>query len=333
MFVTQLIRGNNMDVYWDYDGVFGDTMTPATLEMTELGLISTEEGRTKYFRELNWESFLVKAGFMKNAPEAINLLSKKGYRQSFLTHVNSLAEAEAKIKFIKSIARINNTRDIDIIIVPRSLDKAFAIKPNGGILIDDRLLNIKVWEENGGVGILFSNELNDEYVTLNDPMDVANYIIENYPINEKSGPKFPIINEQERLLVANLLKYYCKDRFDTFLIYDKLVKDEIVLDNNYNFKYNDQVLDGIKDHYDLVNLKSNNFGPINNSFASGCLYFTMEVASILDEKRYTRVKELVNSYNESNEEETIFSYEVEELPIYNYIKDNIKEQKIKVYRK
>ncbi|MDD2434800.1 MAG: hypothetical protein PHO63_00935 [Bacilli bacterium] len=323
-----------MDIYWDYDGVFGDTMTPAIIEMKSLGLFETEEGRTKYFKELDWEKFLVKAGFMENAPEAINLLAKKGYKQSFLTHVNSLAEAEAKIKFIKSITRLIRPGDIDIIVVPRSLDKAFTIKPNGAILIDDRLLNIKAWEENGGVGILFSNDLNNEFVTLNNPMDVANYIIKTYPLSSNE-PRFPIINKEDQALVANLFKHYCKNRFDTFLIYDKLVKDDLIIDRNYNFKDNDKILDGIKNHYDLVNLRSNNFGPINNQFASGCLYFAIDVVDVISHDKYNGVKELMNTYYESNKEteEVIFTYEMKELPVYEYVKDNLNPKKVKVYRK
>lgn len=92
-----------IEVYYDYDGVFGDTMTPAIQEMKQMGLYETEEGRTKYFKELDWTTFLVRAGFIKNSPETINRLKEEGYKVSFLTHINSMDEYIAKINFIKKL--------------------------------------------------------------------------------------------------------------------------------------------------------------------------------------------------------------------------------------
>ncbi|MFA5603286.1 MAG: hypothetical protein WDA12_00310 [Bacilli bacterium] len=161
-------------VYYDYDGVFGDTMTPAVKEMKEKGLYETEEGRTKYFRELNWVEFLKRAGFIKNSPEAINALNKKGYGVSFLTHVNSLDEYVAKINFIKNINELENVKEIDVIAVPRIIDKSTTINPKGNILVDDRLENIINWEAMGGIGIYFSEIQHESYITIGDPLELVN---------------------------------------------------------------------------------------------------------------------------------------------------------------
>lgn len=161
-------------VYYDYDGVFGDTMTPAIKEMKEKGMYDTEEGRTKYFKELNWVEFLKRAGFIKNSPEAINALNKKGFGVSFLTHVNSLEEYVAKINFIKNIEELENVKEIDVIAVPRVIDKSTTINPKGNILIDDRLENIVNWEAMGGIGIYFSEIQHESYITISDPMELIN---------------------------------------------------------------------------------------------------------------------------------------------------------------
>ncbi|MDD4547640.1 MAG: hypothetical protein PHI05_02735 [Bacilli bacterium] len=162
------------EVYYDYDGVFGDTMTPAVKEMKANGMYETEEGRTKYFRELNWIEFLQRAGFIKNSPEAINALNKLGYGVSFLTHINSLDEYIAKINFIKNIEVLENAKEINVIAVPRIIDKSTTINPKGNFLVDDRLENIINWEAMGGIGIYFSEVQHESYITISDPMDLIN---------------------------------------------------------------------------------------------------------------------------------------------------------------
>lgn len=68
-----------MIVYFDYDGVCADTMTPSIKEMKELDLYDTEEGRTKYYRELQWGPFLERTGLIKYVAWAINRFMELNY--------------------------------------------------------------------------------------------------------------------------------------------------------------------------------------------------------------------------------------------------------------
>ena len=72
---------------------------------------------------------------------------------SILTHVNSLKEAKAKIKFLDGI-----TTDLTIIPVPSGVSKTKMTQTKGAILVDDYSGNLIDWEASGGIGIKFTKE-------------------------------------------------------------------------------------------------------------------------------------------------------------------------------
>ncbi len=262
-----------MQVYYDYDGVFGDTMNPAIKEMKEKGLYETEEGRTKYFRELNWAYFLKKTPFITNSPETIKTLMDNGYKVSFLTHVNSLDEYIDKIRFIKNIKELNNIDKIDVIAVPRVIDKSVTINPNGNILIDDRLENIIAWEEMGGIGVLFSDKQHDEYITIAEPMDLVNIVLSldksEYEIfltgDQKrdeillrkvkaKSSKVPADNDQQLAYIASKLKRY-NLTIRSALKYHTSIIEHHVIDHSYDVKKMEDIIKTLDYYIDLVNKK------------------------------------------------------------------------------
>ena len=74
---------------------------------------------------------------------------------SFLSHINSLAEGEVKVKYLRKHFKNN----ITIIMVPRSIEKPKMVHSEGAILVDDYAGNLKEWKANGGIAIRFSKEL------------------------------------------------------------------------------------------------------------------------------------------------------------------------------
>ena len=260
-------------VYYDYDGVFGDTMNPAKKEMKELGLYETEEGRTKYFQELNWSEFLIKTPFIKNSPETVNTLIEKGYKTAFLTHVNSLNEYIAKIDFIKNIKELNNKEKIDIIAVPRVIDKSVTINPNGNILIDDRLENIIAWEAMGGIGVYFSTCQHDSYITIENPLELINIVLSMdkredkiylsgnpakdkvllEKVKEKSG-KVPANNDVElEYMSRKIHKYQCV--INSAHKYHTSILNHHLVERNYDIKQMENYFKTIDFYKNLIDKK------------------------------------------------------------------------------
>lgn len=152
------------DLYLDFDGVLVDTMRVTYKRMRELGIdISNNVLTSEYYRNLNWENLLNNIEEIDNAFYYIKKLKEtKMYNISILTTVNSLEEAVAKISYIRK-----RDKDIDIIIVPKGIEKHIVVKSKNAILVDDYSGNLKTWQENGGIPIKFANKDNDKYITIN----------------------------------------------------------------------------------------------------------------------------------------------------------------------
>lgn len=318
-----------MIVYWDYDGVFGDTMTPAIAEMKELGLYDTEEGRTKYFRELDWSKFLVKAGFMENAIEAINMLTDKGYKQAFLTHVNSFPEHIDKIYHIKNTREIKNAEDIDVIAVPRKYDKSFTVNAKGNILVDDRLENIEAWEAAGGIGIWFSDKENAPYRTTNDLLKTVNIItvVRKALVTKEEVSRKNMIDK-----VSELIKSY-KNRIHALLIYDKLVNEGDIIDKSYDISETTKLKKGIGDYYDLVNGEVLYAPTIIYEDVQNFFSLIMQIDEKIKSEEYKDIKNEVNRFysndstiNEQKNYEDLFGISdvMENQPVYKHISNSVK---------
>jgi hypothetical protein len=318
-----------MIVYLDYDGVFGDTMTPAIIEMKEKGLYDTEEGRTKYFKELDWGVFLKKAGFMKNAIEAINTLMDMGYKVAFLTHVNSLAEHIEKINFIKNIKEIKKPERLDVIAVPRKLDKSFTVNPEGNVLVDDRIENVEAWEVAGGYGIWFSDKESDSYKVTNNLMDVIDIVtnIEKKHLSEKK----PIESKSILEKISELIKKY-KDTINLYLIYDSLIKNEVITDLNYDKDESTKILKSIKYFYDLIDRKGSYIPTLTYDHLHELSYLILQMEEKTQKEEYkTIANEMASFYNNDfdNNEQNQFekklglSFGIESQPVYKKVHNNI----------
>ena len=84
------------------------------------------------------------------------------YKLYILTTVNSLEEAEAKIRYIRKFGL-----NIPIICVPKGIDKSLMVDPRNSILVDDYSGNLYPWERSGGIGVKFTNEDKDNgFITI-----------------------------------------------------------------------------------------------------------------------------------------------------------------------
>lgn len=264
---------SEIKVYFDFDGVMGDTMAPAIKEMKELNLYDTEEGRTKYFKELNWSNILAKTPYIKNSILTINTLFEMGYETPVLTHVNSFNEHIDKINHIKNNEEIKNREKINVIAVPRIIDKSIPINPNGDILFDDRLENIIVWEAMGGIGVYFSSNQHDSYITINDPIELINivlsldksdhliYLSGNQikdevllrKVKEKTS-KEPVENDFVLENISLKINKY-KTVIDRAIKYHNLIISKRMVNYHYDFQKMDRYLKTIKFYQDLVDKK------------------------------------------------------------------------------
>lgn len=140
-----------MIVYIDFDGVLYDTVSIILNEMKKNNL-SFEKDCSKFFEKLDWKKILYSAKEINLSISKIEKLKNK-YNIKILTHVSSLNEMVEKSNFIR-----NKFTDIDIIFVPKKLDKNFIVNAKNNILIDDSKKNIENWNANGGIGILFGKD-------------------------------------------------------------------------------------------------------------------------------------------------------------------------------
>lgn len=76
---------------------------------------------------------------------------------TILTKINSLSEKEAKEKFL-----IDNNININIKTVNIDNKKTDVVDAKNNILIDDEIKNLRDWKEHGGIGILYSKNMDDK---------------------------------------------------------------------------------------------------------------------------------------------------------------------------
>ena len=108
------------NLYIDFDGVILDTLPPVYKLAKQLNLdykTQTKE-MSKLFSKIDWEELIDDSVALNDSVNAIRKLSESGkFNISILTHVNSLKEAKAKIKFLDGI-----TNDLTIIPIINKID-------------------------------------------------------------------------------------------------------------------------------------------------------------------------------------------------------------------
>ena len=144
------------NLYIDFDGVIMDTMrvTYDMLDRLEVDRKNNEK-MTEFYANLNWKKLLMSTPIINDGFNCLKKVFNCGkFNVAILTHVNSLDEAVAKINYIRKYFK-----DITIIPVPREISKTQICLSKDAILIDDYSGNLKEWEQEGGIGIQFSIDL------------------------------------------------------------------------------------------------------------------------------------------------------------------------------
>ena len=159
-------RGNIMKrLYIDFDGVVMDTIPPLYEALQKSGADVTNESEIRvFFASYDFSKIINDDNILNDSINCIKkLIDSKMFEISFLTHVNSLTEGCVKVEYLR-----RHFKDITIIMVPKEISKTKVVHSEGSILVDDYSGNLKEWEENGGIAVRFSKELESHgYKVLN----------------------------------------------------------------------------------------------------------------------------------------------------------------------
>ena len=94
------------NLYIDFDGVILDTITPVYNLAKKLNLdVKTQTNEIGLlYSKIDWEELINESPALSDSIDNIKKLKEsKKFNISILTHVNSLKEAAAKIKFINNL--------------------------------------------------------------------------------------------------------------------------------------------------------------------------------------------------------------------------------------
>lgn len=140
-------------LYIDFDGVILDTIPFIYREIEKADLdVTDEKVMISFYQALDWKPIIKNAPQIHDSISCIRkIIASKKFDVSILTHVNSVKEVRAKVRFLNQVLP-----GITIISVPKPLHKTDMVNPKGAILIDDFTGNLINWEKKGGIAIKFS---------------------------------------------------------------------------------------------------------------------------------------------------------------------------------
>ena len=149
------------NLFIDFDGVILDTIPVLYSEAKKQGYSCDDN---EFYKNFNFETILKDEYILNDSINCIDKIIKSNkFEVNILTHCHSLKEASNKVKYIRKYFK-----DITVIICPKDISKTKMVHTNDAILVDDFKSNLKEWEEEGGISIKFSNDLNDNnYKTIN----------------------------------------------------------------------------------------------------------------------------------------------------------------------
>lgn len=152
-----------INLYIDFDGVLVDTINETYKMIGELGIDLKDTAKVfEFYKNLDWNKVLSNTKEINNAFKNIELLeASKIYKPYILTTVNSLQEMQAKVSYIRS-----KNKNISVICVPKGVEKSSVVNASNSILVDDFSGNLRSWSQNGGLGIKFTNEYSDSFITI-----------------------------------------------------------------------------------------------------------------------------------------------------------------------
>ncbi len=139
------------NIFIDFDGVIFDTEK----RVVDRKKLRPDISWNAFFEELDWFELLEEAKVINNAIDYILEAQSKSKQIAILTKIHTLLEMEAKVRALRS-----RNIEIPILFVPPHIKKSQIYLPNNGeILIDDSIKNLIDWEQKGGRGLYFSENL------------------------------------------------------------------------------------------------------------------------------------------------------------------------------
>lgn len=155
-----------LKLYLDCDGVILDTITMSYKLIHDMGLKDRED-IDKFYRDVSWEELIIKAGEINDSISKIKKLMNN-FEITILTHVSSDGEGKAKKEYFGNVLP-----EIPVLTVPKSIKKSDFVDPSNCILVDDFLPNLEYWEDNGGIGVKFSDSgKRSKFITITDLLDL-----------------------------------------------------------------------------------------------------------------------------------------------------------------
>lgn len=160
-------------LYLDCDGVILDTIKQSYKMIHEKNLTNKDE-IIEFYNYLNWEELIVISGEIDNSISKIKKLSEM-FDIEILTHVNSKNEEKAKQSYFEK-----KLPNINVISVPKTIDKCDIINPKGAILVDDFIFNLEKWQKKGGIPVKFSDSGREcKFVTITDLLELQDIDFDN----------------------------------------------------------------------------------------------------------------------------------------------------------
>ena len=155
-------------IYFDYDGVRGNTEIGLFDEYKRLKLTMPELSKIQYLIEFDWHGWLRKCGPKK---DSFTILKAHDPKEAFiLTRSWSAQEGKEKVLYIRENGVKNS-----IIIVPYDVPKSLVVEAKGNILVEDQRCNIVEWREAGGIGLLMADTIVEGWTTITSIEEAFEY--------------------------------------------------------------------------------------------------------------------------------------------------------------
>lgn len=156
------------NLYIDFDGVICNTIEVTYKMMHDLNIDINNDLKVKqFYRDLDWNKLLDSCTIINDAFENIKKIMDSGkFNTVILTHVNSMDEIIAKVKYIRKYVK-----DVTIIPVPKDISKTKMINSRFSILVDDYNGNLDEWKASGGIGVRFDLDMDHKGYLVIDHLD------------------------------------------------------------------------------------------------------------------------------------------------------------------
>ncbi len=153
------------NLYIDFDGVILDTINPLYQKLQEDNI--PEDKIKDFFINYDWTKIIKDQYIINDSIDCIQkIIDSNKFNLAILTHVNSLHEAELKIKYLRKYFK-----DITIIPCPKAISKTKMVHTKDSILVDDYAGNLREWEKEGGIPVRFSQKMNGKGFKVVDKLD------------------------------------------------------------------------------------------------------------------------------------------------------------------